>query len=523
MENSVFYLLKTMFENQPKGLFALALANTGERFGYYTMIAVFALFLRANFGLEPGTAGVIYSTFLGLVYFLPLIGGILADKFGFGRMVTSGIIIMFAGYLLLSLPMGGNTVAMLVMLAALLFISLGTGLFKGNLQVMVGNLYDDPKYADKRDSAFSIFYMAINIGAMFAPTAAVKIKEWGENSLGMSSNDAYHLAFAVACASLILSMAIYYGFRKTFRHVEGGKKKDGIAAETQSVEELSKEETKQRIVALCLVFAVVIFFWMAFHQNGLSLTYFADEFTQQESEGLQSMTFNVINLFAVILIVYGLFSLFQSKTAKGKGISAVVIAVAVAFLVWQYSKLDGVTKLSAPIFQQFNPFYVVALTPVSLAIFGYLAKKGKEPTAPRKIAYGMLVAAVAFVVMIIASVGLPMPEVITHSETGQPVGKHVADVSANWLIGTYLILTFGELLLSPMGISFVSKVAPPKYKGMMMGGWFVATAIGNLLVAVGGLLWGKFPLTIVWGVFLVLCILSALFMFAMMKRLEKVS
>ena len=165
-----------MFEGQPKGLFALALANTGERFGYYTMIAVFALFLRANFGLEPGTAGVIYSTFLGLVYFLPLIGGIMADKFGFGKMVTTGIIIMFAGYLLLSLPMGGNTVAMLVMLAALLFISLGTGLFKGNLQVMVGNLYDDPKYADKRDSAFSLFYMAINIGAMFAPTAAGKIK-----------------------------------------------------------------------------------------------------------------------------------------------------------------------------------------------------------------------------------------------------------------------------------------------------------------------------------------------------------
>ena len=510
-----------MFEGQPKGLFALALANTGERFGYYTMIAVFALFLRANFGLEPGTAGVIYSTFLGLVYFLPLIGGIMADKFGFGKMVTTGIIIMFAGYLLLSLPMGGNTVAMLVMLAALLFISLGTGLFKGNLQVMVGNLYDDPKYADKRDSAFSLFYMAINIGAMFAPTAAVKIKEWGENSLGMSGNDAYHLAFAVACVSLIVSIAIYYAFRPLYRHVEGGNKTAAVQAVEQPVEELSKEDTKARIVALCLVFAVVIFFWMAFHQNGLSLTYFADEFTQTESTGLQSMAFNVFNLFLVVLIVYGAFGFFQSKTPKGKGISCAFVLIPIAILIWQYTRVDGVTKLSAPIFQQFNPFYVVALTPFSMFIFSYLAKKGKEPSAPRKIAYGMLVAAVAFIVMIIASVGLPMPQ--TGMVDGEMKGLHVADVSANWLIGTYLILTFGELLLSPMGISFVSKVAPPKYKGMMMGGWFVATAIGNLLVSVGGLLWGKLPLTLVCTVLLVLCILSALFMFAMMKRLEKVS
>ena len=173
-------------------------------------------------------------------------------------------------------------------------------------------------------------------------------------------------------------------------------------------------------------------------------------------------------------------------------------------------------------FQQFNPFFVVALTPVSMAIFASLAKKGKEPSAPRKIAYGMLVAAVAFGLMIFASIGLPMPQEEIGPD-GQLVGMHVADVSPYWLISTYLILTFGELLLSPMGISFVSKVAPLKYKGLMMGGWFGATAIGNKLVSVGGYLWGNMPLWMVWTVFLVLCILSALFMFAMMKRLEKVA
>ena len=509
-----------MFEGQPKGLFALALANTGERFGYYTMLAVFALFLRANYGLSPALAGTIYSSFLMLVYFLPLIGGIMADKFGFGKMVTTGIIIMFGGYLLLSVPLGGDSVALVVMLAALLLIGLGTGLFKGNLQVMVGDLYNDPKYKDKRDAGFSIFYMAINIGALFAPTAAIKIKEYAEVSLGYSSNDAYHFSFAVACASLILSIAIYYIFRSTFRHTEGGTKKDAAKADASSEPELSKEETKQRIVALCLVFAVVIFFWMAFHQNGLSLTYFADEFTAQSAEGLQAMCFDVWNLVAVIFIVYALFSLFQSKTGKGKAISAVIICMALAFLCLQYDA-DGSVTVSAPIFQQFNPFYVVALTPVSMAIFGSLAAKGKEPSAPRKIAYGMIVAAIAYALMAFASFGLPMPQTEMGAD-GNPVAVHVADVTPNLLITVYLVLTFGELLLSPMGISFVSKVAPPKYKGMMMGGWFVATAIGNQLVVVGGLLWGAVPLWVCWSVFLGVCLVAAVFMFAMMKRLEKV-
>ena len=496
----------------------MALANTGERFGYYTMLAVFALFLRANYGLDAGWAGEIYSDFLMLVYFLPIVGGWLADKFGFGRMVTIGILIMFAGYLLLSVPLGGDTLALVVMLAALVLIGLGTGLFKGNLQVMVGDLYNDPKYAGQRDSGFSIFYMAINIGALFAPTAAVKIMEWAQQNLGTSVNDSYHFAFAVACASLILSIAIYYIFRGTFRHVEGGTKKAGVQTE---VEELPKEETKARIVALCLVFAVVIFFWMAFHQNGLSLTYFADEFTAKTSTGIESMAFDVWNLVLIIFIVYATFSLFQSKTQKAKLISGAVILVAIGLLLWKYNVLSGEVAVSAPIFQQFNPFYVVALTPVSLAIFGSLAAKGKEPSAPRKIAYGMVVAGLAYCLMAVASFGLPMPQT-TIGPDGESVAVHVADVSPQLLIYTYLILTFAELLLSPMGISFVSKVAPPKYKGLMMGGWFVATAIGNKLVGVGGYLWGNIPLWAVWSVFIALCIISAVFMFSIMKRLEKV-
>ncbi len=507
-----------MFEGQPKGLYALALANTGERFGYYTMLAIFVLFLKANFGLSPAMAGNIYSTFLALVYFLPFIGGILADKFGYGKMVTIGIIAMFVGYVLLALPLGTGTMGLISMFVALIIISSGTGLFKGNLQVMVGNLYDAPEYASKRDSAFSIFYMAINIGALFAPTAAVSIMEYAQQTWNVSVNDSYHFAFAVACVSLIISMAIYYGFRSTFKHVEGGNKVL-LQKKNDSVEELSPRETKDRIVALCLVFAVVIFFWMAFHQNGLTLTLFADEYTAKSSTGIESMMFSVWNLVAVVFIVYALFSFFQSKTGKGKIISIFIILFAVVFLLIRYTHLDGEVPVDAPIFQQFNPFFVVALTPVSMAIFGFLARKGKEPSAPRKIGLGMFVAACGYVLMLIASLDLLTP----NAQAAATEAGNASFVSPNWLITTYLVLTFGELLLSPMGISFVSKVAPPKYKGMMMGGWFVATAIGNYLTAVAAWLWGDIPLWIVWGVLMILCLLAALFIFSVMKKLEKVA
>ncbi len=508
-----------MFKNQPKGLFALALANTGERFGYYTMLAVFALFLRANFGLSASAAGAIYSTFLAFVYFLPLVGGIVADKIGYGKCVTIGIIIMFLGYVMLALPMGGvesgNTaVAMTFMIGALVLISFGTGLFKGNLQVMVGNLYDDPAYADRRDAAFSLFYMAINIGAMFAPTAAVKIMAWAQESLGTSVNDSYHFAFAVACASLVLSIAIYYACRPWFKHVENTAKQ--AAASGQKVEELTPEQTKKRIVALCLVFAVVLFFWMAFHQNGLTLTYFANEFVTPVVTGAQTMAFDIWNLVLVAIGVYALFGIFGDGGRKAKSVWCGVLAVVAGALAYKFMNHPAELGISAPIFQQFNPFYVVALTPVSMAIFGALAKKGKEPSAPRKIAYGMLVAAAAYAVMAFCSIGLLCP---SEQELARVAGEGTF-VNANVLILTYLVLTFGELLLSPMGISFVSKVAPPQYKGMMMGGWFVATALGNFLVAVGGFLWGSLPLWLVWSVFIGVCLVAAIFMFAMMGKLE---
>lgn len=335
-----------MFENQPKGLWTLALANTGERFGYYTMLAVFALFLGENFGFSAGVASEIYSWFLAAVYFLPLFGGMAADKWGYNKMVIIGIMIMFLGYLFLSIPLGGGSVAIAAMGAALLLVSLGTGFFKGNLQVMVGDLYNDPRFSSQRDAGFSLFYMAINIGALFAPTAATAIMAWAQGSLGYSKADSYHFAFAVACVSVIVSIIIYFLGRPTYKQVIApatSKDKAGSkTAETQAEAHEDANDTKERIVCLCLVFAVVIFFWMAFHQNGLTLTWFADEFTATSATGVTGMEFNVLNLVWCIFMMFGICGLITSKkTTKAVVTNLALIVVPAAILVYTYMQTSS--------------------------------------------------------------------------------------------------------------------------------------------------------------------------------------
>ena len=515
-----------MFKGQPKGLFALALANTGERFGYYTMLAILALLMQARFGWSEAAAGQVYAIFLAGVYFMPLLGGIIADKIGYGKCVVLGIAVMFLGYLSLSIPAGNGMWAKVIMCSGLALVAVGTGLFKGNLQVLVGNLYDDPKYSAKRDSAFSLFYMAINIGAMFAPAMARKITEVMLASKGYvydaacqdpayldALSGAYGLCFAVACVSLVLSVAIYFACRNWFKHADETAKQSK-SSDSAAVVELTPKQTKDRLVALFLVFAVVIFFWMAFHQNGSALTFFAKNYTDLTVTGPMRLGFNIWILALIAASVYTCFGMFQSDTRKGKtGCAVATLALWGAAAAIFYFVTPNPVNAQPSDFQQFNPFFVVALTPISMAIFGALAKKGKEPSAPKKIALGMLVAALGFVIITISSIGLKSPMDLSPGET-QSI------LSPGWLISTYLTLTFAELLLSPMGISFVSKVAPPKYKGMMMGCWFAATAIGNYLSSIPSMLWSKIPLMYNWGILIALCLIAAVIMFALMKKIE---
>ena len=559
-----------MFKGQHKGLYALALANTGERFGYYTMLAIFMLFLQAKFGWGGATASQVYSIFLAAVYFMPVVGGWLADKIGYGKCVVTGIIIMFAGYLCLSIPTAANGLGVALMLGALTLIAIGTGLFKGNLQVLVGNLYDDPKYSAKRDSAFSLFYMAINVGAMFAPAAATAITNrflgkagpiykadipalahqflggtiTPENTEKLTSlaaqmpeasvtsmdlgafsqyyidhlSSAYNMGFAVACLSLIVSIAIYFGCRNWFKHADVNAKQ--AAASATPVKELTKEQEESRVVALILVFAVVIFFWMAFHQNGQSLTWFARDYTQSFAEGWTRIGFNIWALALIAASVYTLFATFQSEKTTSKVICGLITAGLWVGAYGIYKGLDNPLEIFPQLFQQFNPFFVVALTPVSMAIFSALANKkdakhpdGREPSAPMKIGLGMFVAALGYLIMIVASRGQASPAALAGTVSPDPVVP-------TYLMGTYLVLTFAELLLSPMGISFVTKVAPPRLKGLMMGLWFASTAVGNYLSSIPGLLWERVPLWANWAILMALCVIAGIIMFSMLKKIN---
>ncbi|MDE7126225.1 MAG: peptide MFS transporter, partial [Muribaculaceae bacterium] len=527
---------------------------------YYTMLAILLLFLQAKFAFSTATAGFIYSTFLALVYFMPMLGGLIADKWNFQKTVSLGIVVMFLGYLVMALPTEpGATTSVIIMFAALLLISCGTGLFKGNLQVMVGDLYNDPRYSEKRDVAFSLFYMAINIGAMFAPSVtealcnmalhangleynpalpslcnrfiagelsdpeklaqlstfangSTNLLEWCRNYMSTISTG-YSYAFAVACGSMVVSFLIYKLCLKTYDGVSDSKTAATKSGSKNTAPELTKEQTKSRIVALLLVFTVVIFFWMVFHQNGATLTKFAEQFTETSSTGWTRIGFNIWALVTIVVGVYSAFSMFQSKSGRTRLISAIVFVGTLTALYFFYDKTGVVSGIQPQIYQQFNPFYVVALTPFSVAFFAWLGSRKKEPSAPRKIGYGMIVAAVAFGIMAIVSFSAGLG-------VAPEEGVSSILVSPNLLIGVYLVLTFAELLLSPMGISFVSKVAPPKYKGAMMGCWFGATAIGNYLVFIPTLLWSRISVGTLWLILLILCLVSAAFIFSIMKKLE---
>jgi POT family proton-dependent oligopeptide transporter len=558
-----------MFKGHPKGLFVAFFANMGERFGFYTMVSIFVLFLQAKYGLTAAQSSLVYTVFASCVYALPILGGLLADKvLGYGRTIKLGMIIMFLGYALLTIPTKMETGFALV-IAALAVIAIGTGFFKGNLQALVGNLYDDPKYDALRDRAFNIFYMGINIGAMFAPTASEKVSNWilssshftydaripalandfvrgrladagqylgiaraQDASVGLETlksfseryinalGKSYHFGFGVALLSLILSMLVFWGFKKYYKHADiTEKQKSKSEALKSQMVELTPQQTKERLVALFLVFLIVIFFWMAFQQSPVTQTFFARDYTVPSVGKLTNLWFDLTGLLSIFLAVIGL--VFLVKKRSGAIARAVGGAAFIVFAVLAYLRFRGypeVNPFQPQRFQHFNPFFIVALTPVVIGLFSTLNKRGKEPSAPRKIGIGMLITAAAFAILVIGSLGLPSPK-----QLGGLVAPPESQVSVYWLISTYFLTTIAELFLSPIGISFVSRVAPPKYKGLMQGCWFASTAIGINLVFVAGWLWMRVPLWSVWLILVTACLLSAGFMFSIMKKLERAS
>ena len=507
-----------MFKNHPKGLIGAALANMGERFGFYIMMAILLLFLNNKFGFSGSQGAIIYSVFYALIYVLALVGGIIADKTKkYKTTILTGLVLMSVGYLLLALPtetpVRNMPLILTITCMGLLSIAFGNGLFKGNLQAVVGQLYDNPQYAEKRESGFQIFYMFINVGAVFAPLIAVGLRNWWVQNKGfafevdlpalcnqwlkggmtpeassrfaelaaaqpvnMSSDltafaneylnvfmTGYHYSFGIAIFAMLISMVIFLANRNKLPDPAAkSTAKQNSATNVQ----MDAKEIKQRLYALFAVFGVVIFFWFSFHQNGQTLTLFANEYTQM-------LKFD----------------------------------------------LGFTTLAGAELFQFFNPLFVVFLTPVVIGFFGWLKAKGLEISTPKKIAIGMGIAAVAFALMALGSAGLPD----SHEVTKMGGLSDVQRVTPWLLIGTYFILTVAELFISPLGIAFVSKVAPPQHQGIMQGGWLSATALGNQLLFIGVIFYRTIPIWATWCIFVAACLISMFTMLAMLKWLERVA
>jgi POT family proton-dependent oligopeptide transporter len=294
----------------------------------------------------------------------------------------------------------------------------------------------------------------------------------------------------------------------------------------------AKKEEFSRISALILVFIVVIFFWMSFHQNGLTLTMYARDYTVKQVDPVTNLFFTLPSLLAFIGSIAGIVLLVKKKMKANARVASGVLFIVAFFLSLffvtgfdpigifgkLFTKFEARNSISPEIFQVYNPLFIVALTFPVMGIFAWLNKKGIEPSTPKKIGIGMVIAAIGFIIVLISSLNLSSPQLLA----GSPVAD-AERVSPYWLISSYLILTIAELFLSPMGLSFVSKVAPSRFQGLMQGGWLLATAVGNKLLFVGTLLWDRVELWQLWLVFIVCCIVSATFIFSILKKLESAS
>ena len=593
-----------MLKGHPKGLIVAFFANMGERFGFYTMMAILVLFLQVKFGLTEEAAGEYYANFYFGIYALALIGGIVADSTKKYKLVIfAGIVIMLSGYILMALP----GLSLNLTLVSLFVIAFGNGMFKGNLQAVVGQLYDDPKYAKLRDSAFMVFYMGINVGAFFAPFAATGVRNWWLKSNGFLHDGSlpalchqfidgkmtdtsqfqvlaqkatisgqvgdlsqfahnyieifargYNYAFGIAAGAMVVSLLVYVLFNKHLPNKEKVSKAQSVQIESGLMPALSailaaaaafcviyfglglkdiamavglfaafvawiimaaNKEEKPRIIALIMVFIVVIFFWMSFHQNGLTLTFFARDYITKQVGPITNLFFGPWSIISVFGALAGLFvALGKNKTRTERLVGTGLFLVGSLVAYFYVQSFQPENAIAPEIFQSFNPLFIVFLTPLVMSIFGWLNKKEIEPSTPKKIGFGMIIASVAFMLILVASLNMVSP----HTLSGQAVPDS-SRVTPYWLINGYLIFTIAELFLSPMGLSFVSKVAPARFQGLMQGGWLLSTAIGNKLLVVGSFFWSRLDLWMLWSIFIVCCLVSAAFMFSMLKKLERVT
>jgi len=539
-----------MLKNHPRGLLVLFFTEMWERFGYYLMLGILFLYMTdmdaGGLALGDATAADIMGTYLALVYLTPFFGGLLADRIlGYRLAVFIGGGMMALGYLGLAIP--GKTAFWI----ALLVIIVGNGFFKPNMSTLVGNLYAKDRYKNLKDSGYNIFYMGINIGAFICNFVAAYLR----------NNYGWGYAFAAAGIGMIIGIIWFATGQAKLKEADVRKpvqKEDmplgrifklillpmlifgaigwfipGTILGRNSTDAFllaslpiigfyislwlrASERDKEPIAALLFIFVAAIVFWAIFHQNATALTLWAEDYTNRE---IPEKVVPVAETFGMVQEVE------SPRPAPSDDITKIPEEITDPDMeieestkrdnyFWNVPKEEwppaGQSKklISTEIFQSVNPFFVVIFTPLVVAFYGWLRRRNKEPSTPGKIGWGLVITAVSTIIMMGA---------VFASQNGMERS------SPAWLIASYGVITIGELFLSPMGLSLVSKLSPSRLTALMMGGWFLSTSLGNKLSGVLASLWHTYDHK-AWyfAVNFAGAMFAALIIFVMIKWLRRV-
>ncbi len=540
-----------MFKKHPKALPYLFFSEMWERFGYYLMIGIFVFYLEdvaAGFNLSTKESASLYGTFIALVFFTPFLGGLLADRYlGYRRSIIIGGLLMGVGYCIMGIR------SYMALYTAMTLVIVGNGFFKPNISTLLGNVYSTPQHLHQKDEGYNIFYMGINVGAFICNFFGAALY----TTIGWAA------AFAAAGVGMFIGVAVFIAGTKHYKEFDVRKEAapgdmplgttlallilpavvfgvigwfikgtDGYIFDSNSTDAFvfaclpviafygllwlrSSKEERPAMGAMLAIFAVVILFWAIFKQNGSALNIWARSYTDRQVSGVTGDALSTLKLTEKP-ITYRLDTVvktdgqFRKLKADGKDVKA--IDYPAYFKNVPADKLpqqgEEIRTWAPSLSQSINPFWVIALTPVVVLFFTWLRRRGKEPSTPTKIAFGLLISALSVLVMIAAT----------------KVGANgAAKVSVWWLIGSYGVITIGELFLSPMGLSLVSKLSPVRITSLMMGGWFLSTSIGNKLSGILASKWDEYDnkTDYFWLNFILLGA-AAVFLFAMLRWLNRV-
>jgi POT family proton-dependent oligopeptide transporter len=404
----------------PRGLYVLFFTELWERYSFYSLMAILTLYMDEALHFDAARIGRVYGGYIGGVYLMPLVGGLLADRvLGFYRAVVIGGTIMMIGHLVLAVD------SLPFFYAGLALLASGNGLLKPNVSTIVGNLYR--ARPELRDAGFNLFYMGINLGALIAPIGVA----WLRAHLG------WRVAFGSAAGAMLLSLVCFMAGRRYI-----GEAADLVRPDADQAGAISPDESRSRVLMLLLMFAIVAVFWVAFYQNGFTLTFWA-----------------------------------RDNTA---------------------------TTIAPEAFQSVEPFGVIAFSFALVFAWTWMGRRGIEPSTPVKILSGILLVGAAFAVMAVAAFA----------------GGGHDRMSAGWLVGAYLLIALGEVCLSPMGLSLVNRLAPPRSRGVMMGAWFVSLSAGGYFSGALGAYWNEMPHSRFFLLVTGILVVAALLLAALVPRLK---